>query len=279
MSPKSNTEIPGAETASESLSASAKELDKQEAFFEYLVRLADDRLILGHRLSEWCGHGPILEEDIALANVALDDIGHAASLYEYAAEVEGEGRHRDDIVYFRDDVEYSNIKMVELPKGDFGFTMARQLLFSAFSYFLYERLKDSEDEQFSGMIGKHLKEIKYHLRHSREWTLRLGDGTEESHQRMEDAFDELWTYTDSMFYMDEVDELLIEEGIAVDLNAFKEDWKKLVTEVLEEATIEVPDFDQFMQSGGRKGLHTEHLGHLLAEMQHLRRSYPDAQWE
>ncbi|NGP75834.1 phenylacetate-CoA oxygenase subunit PaaC [Balneolaceae bacterium YR4-1] len=273
MSPKSKTDIPGAEHSA------TQTLTEKEAFFEYLIRLADDRLILGHRLSEWCGHGPILEEDIALANVALDDIGHSAALYEYAAEVEGEGRHRDDIVYFRDDVDYRNVKMVELPKGDFGFTIARQLLFSAFSYFLYERLKDAEDEQFSGMIDKHLKEIKYHLRHSREWTLRLGDGTEESHDRIQAAFNELWTYTDALFYMDEVDELLIEKGIAVDLNDFKDEWKQLVTDVLEEATLEVPDFDQFMQSGGRKGLHTEHLGHLLAEMQHLRRSYPDATWE
>jgi len=254
-------------------------LTKQEALYSYLLRLADDRLILGHRLSEWCGHGPILEEDIALANVALDDIGHAAALYEYAAEIEGEGRHRDDIVYFRNDVEYTNIKMVELPKGDFGFTIARQFLFSAFSYFLYEGLKEADDEQFAGMVQKHLKEIKYHLRHSREWTLRLGDGTEESHRRIQDAYDDLWTYTDAMFYMDEVDELLIDEGLAVDLSEVKDDWKELVTDVLEEATLEVPDFDQFMQSGGREGMHTEHLGHLLAEMQHLRRSYPDAIWE
>ncbi len=261
------------------MSTTAKELTKQQALYSYLLRLADDRLIHGHRLSEWCGHGPILEEDIALANVALDDIGHAASLYEYAAEVEGEDRHRDEIVYFRNDVEYKNIKMVELPKGDFGFTIARQFLFSAFSYFLYERLKDADDEQFSGMADKHLKEIKYHLRHSREWVLRLGDGTDESHERIQHAFDDLWTYTGELFYMDEVDELLIDEGLAIDTSAFKEDWKKLVIDVLEEATLDVPDFDQFMQSGGREGMHTEHLGHLLAEMQHLRRSYPDATWE
>lgn len=279
MSPESNTEIPGSEAASEPLSASTRELDKQEAFFEYLVRLADDRLILGHRLSEWCGHGPILEEDIALANIALDNIGHAASLYEYAAEVEDEGRHRDDIVYFRNDVEYRNIKMVELPKGDFGFTIARQFLFSSYSYFLYEALKSADDDQFSGMVKKHLKEIKYHLRHSREWVFRLGDGTDESHERIQQSFDELWTYIGEMFYSDEVDKLMIKEGLGVDTSGFLDDWKELVTDVLEEATLEVPDFDQFMQTGGRTGMHTEHLGHLLAEMQHLRRSYPDADWE
>lgn len=250
-----------------------------EALFDYLLRLADDRLILGHRLSEWCGHGPILEEDIALANIALDDIGHAASLYEYAAEIEGEGRHRDDIVYFRNDVEYKNLKLAELPKGDFGFTTARQFLFSAYSYFLYERLREVDDEQFGGMAAKHYKEIRYHLRHSREWVLRLGDGTGDSHERVQQAFDDLWTYTDELFYMDEVDRLLIDENLGVDLESFRQDWRDLVVDTLEEATLDVPDFDQYMAEGGRNGMHTEHLGHLLAEMQHLRRSYPDAEWE
>lgn len=261
------------------MSTAEKSLTKQKAFFEYLLRLADDRLILGHRLSEWCGHGPILEEDIALSNCALDLIGHAASLYEYAAEVEGEDRHRDDIVYFRNDVEYKNVKMVELPKGDFGFTVARNFLFSSYSRLLYEQLSDADDEQFSGMVKKHLKEIKYHERHSREWVLRLGDGTDESHQRIQNAFNELWTYTDALFYMDEVDEVMVSEGTGTNLESFIDDWEKTISEVLEEATLEVPDFDQFMASGGREGRHTEHLGHLLAEMQHLRRSYPDAEWE
>lgn len=256
-----------------------KQLTDREALYEYVVRLADDRLILGHRLSEWCGHGPILEEDIALSNIALDYIGHAASLYEYAVEVEGEGRHRDDIVYFRNDPEYKNLKIAELPKGDFGFTIARQFLFSTFSYFLYEKLKEIDDEQLAGIFGKHLKEIKYHLRHSREWVFRLGDGTKESHERVQKAFDDLWTYTDELFYMDKVDERLIGQNLAVDLEALRPEWKEHVVEVLEEATLEVPDFDQYMASGGREGFHTEHLGHLLAEMQHLRRSYSDADWE
>ena len=254
-------------------------ITKEDAFFEYLLRLADDRLILGHRLSEWCGHGPVLEEDIALANVALDYIGHAASLYEYAAKIEGKDRDRDDLVYFRNDVEYRNIKMVELPKGDYGFTIARQFLFSSYSYFLYDNLRNTADEQFGGMISKHFKEIKYHLRHSREWVLRLGDGTKESHNRIQNAFNELWTYTGEFFYQDEIDDLLMDEGLGVDISAFESEWKTLVTDLLKEATLEIPDFDQFMASGGREGLHTEHLGHLLAEMQHLRRSYPDAVWE
>ncbi len=261
------------------MSTATKELTKQEALFQYLVRLADDRLILGHRLSEWCGHGPILEEDIALANIALDYIGHAANLYEYAVEIENEGRHRDDLVYFRNDPEYKNLKLVELPKGDFAFTIARQFLFSSFSYYLYQLLSDVDDEQFSGIIQKHFKEVKYHLRHSREWVLRLGDGTDESHERIQDAFDDIWTYIGELFYQDEIDELLQDEGLAADTISFKSDWKDLVTDTLEEATLKVPDFNQFMVDGSRKGLHTEHLGHLLAEMQHLRRSYPDADWE
>lgn len=261
------------------MSTATKTLTKQDALFEFLVRLADDRLILGHRLSEWCGHGPILEEDIALANIALDYIGNAANLYEYAVEIEDEGRHRDDLVYFRNDPEYKNLKIVELPKGDFGFTIARQFLFSAFSYYLYQLLSDVEDEQFSGMVQKHFKEVKYHFRHSREWVLRLGDGTDESHERIQNAFDELWTYTGELFYQDEVDALLQDEKLAADSETFQTDWKNLVVDTLEEATLDIPDFNQYMAEGGRKGLHTEHLGHLLAEMQHLRRSYPDADWE
>lgn len=261
------------------MSTTTDTLTKQDALFEYLVRLADDRLILGHRLSEWCGHGPILEEDIALANIALDYIGHAANLYEYAVEIEDEGRHRDDLVYFRDDPEYKNLKIVELPKGDFGFTIARQFLFSSFSYYLYQLLSDVDDEQFSGIVEKHFKEVKYHLRHSREWVLRLGDGTNESHDRIQDAFDEIWMYTGEMFYQDQIEHFLQDEGLAANTESFKSDWKDLVTDTLQEATLDVPDFDQYMAEGGREGFHTEHLGHLLAEMQHLRRSYPDADWE
>src|SRR5699024_8552119 len=201
-----------------------KTLNKNTALFEYLLRLADDRLILGHRLSEWCGHGPVLEEDIALANIALDYIGHAASLYEYAAVIEGEGRHRDELVYFRNDVEYKNLKITELPKGDFGFTIARQFLFSAFSYFLHQQLTEVADKQLSGMASKHLKEVKYHLRHSKQWVLRLGDGTDESRERIQNAFEELWTYTGELFYQNEIDEFLQEKELAADSATFKSNW-------------------------------------------------------
>ena len=252
---------------------------KQDALVEILLRLADDRLIHGHRLSEWAGHGPELEEDLALANVALDMIGHAASLYSYAAELEGK-KDEDYYAYFRDETDFKNIAMVELPKGDFAFTIARQFLFSAYSYLLYQELiKTVDDEQFNGMLQKHFKEIKYHLRHSREWVLRLGDGTDESNQRIQDAFDEIWMYTGELFDMDDADKSAVEKGLFVDVESFKNDWKNLVNSTLEEATLTVPDYDQYMYSGSRQGRHTEHLGHLLAQMQFLRRSYPDAEWK
>jgi ring-1,2-phenylacetyl-CoA epoxidase subunit PaaC len=251
---------------------------RNEILFEYLVRLADDRLILGQRMSEWCGHGPELEEDLALANIALDMIGHAGALYTYATDIEDEDRDEDDLAYFRDDIDFKNLQLVEQPIGDFGYTIARQFIFSTFSYLLYTELVHTDDQQFSGLAEKHLKEIRYHLRHSREWVLRLGDGTEESHQRIQNAFNDLWMYTGEMFTMDEVDHKAIQYGFGTDLNHLKDEWLRIVTEILEEATLTVPDNDQYMASGSRNGFHTEHLGHLLAQMQFLRRSYPDGNW-
>ncbi|MEX0661310.1 MAG: 1,2-phenylacetyl-CoA epoxidase subunit PaaC [Balneolaceae bacterium] len=252
---------------------------KQDILVEVLLRLADDRLIHGHRLSEWTGHGPELEEDLALANVALDMIGHASSLYGYAAELEGK-KDEDHYAYFRDDRDFKNIALMELPRGDFAFTIARQFLFSAFSYFLYQKLIETvEDEQLNGMLQKHFKEIKYHLRHSREWVLRLGDGTDESHKRAQNAFDEIWMYTGEMFEMDDEFEEAIKHNLYVDVEQFKNDWKDLVNSTLEEATLTIPDYDQYMFTGSRDGRHTEHLGPLLAQMQFLRRSQPDAEWK
>jgi len=252
---------------------------EKEAKLELLLRLADDRLIHGHRLSEWTGHGPELEEDLALANVALDMIGHAAALYRYAAELEGI-EDDDYFAYFRDDIDFKNIAMVELPKGDFAFTILRQFLFSAYSFFLYrELIKAVKDEQINGMLQKHSKEIKYHLRHSREWVLRLGDGTEESHQRIQDAIDEIWMYTGELFQMDDTDRAVISFGLYIDTSQFKKEWESLVFETFEEATLQKPDNEQYMFSGSRQGRHTEHLGPMLAQMQFLRRSYPEAEWK
>jgi ring-1,2-phenylacetyl-CoA epoxidase subunit PaaC len=252
---------------------------RQEALLETLLRLADDRLILGHRLSEWAGHGPELEEDLALANAALDMIGHASSLYAYAAELEGK-EDEDYYAYFRDDIDFKNIAMMELPRGDFAFTIARLFLFSVFSYLLYKELTEkADDEQFRGMLNKHFKEIQYHYRHSREWVLRLGDGTEESHKRIQEAFDELWMYTGELFEQDEAMSAAVEHNLFLDVSELKAEWLKLVGETLEEATLTLPDDEQYMYSGSRSGRHTEHLGRLLAEMQFLRRSYPDGEWK
>lgn len=249
------------------------------ALFEFSIQLADDRLILGHRLSEWCGHGPILEEDIALANIALDLIGQANMFLGFAASLEGKGRDADDLAYFRSEREFFNLKLCELPKGDFGFTVARMMLFSSFSVLLFDKLKESKDEELSGIAAKSLKESKYHLRHSSQWVIRLGDGTEESHQRVQDALNELWPYTGELFFQGAKEQDLVKASLVPDTSSLRESWSALVKKVITEATLDLPSDDQFMHSGGRTGAHTEHLGHLLAEMQILRRSYPDAKWD
>lgn len=249
----------------------------KEAKFEYLLRLGDSSLIIGHRLSEWCGHGPILEEDIALINIALDFVGNATSILNYAAQVEGKGRTEDDLAYLRDEREYRNLLITEQPNGDFANTIARQFLFDTYMFHLYDALKSSKDETIAAIAAKSHKEITYHLRHTTEWMYRLGDGTEESHTRLQNAVNDLWMFTAEMFDMDAVDELLIKEGIAPDLNKIKTLWEKQVSDVLTQATIEIP-ITTFKQKGSREGKHTEHLGFLLAEMQYVHRAYPDAKW-
>jgi len=245
---------------------------------EYLLRLADDRLILGHRLSEWCGHAPVLEEDIALANIALDCIGQAGNIYSTAARMEGKNRTADTLVYFREAVEYKNLLLVEQPNRDFAHTIARQFFYDAFGILLYENLQNSTLPQLAGIAQKAVKEIRYHFRHSSQWVLRLGDGTDESHQRMQSAVDSLWRFTDEMFITDAVEEELAGERIAVRSRSLKDDWRRSVIGILTEATLKLPEEDENQQSGGRTGKHTEHLGHLLAEMQIVARSYPEIQW-
>jgi ring-1,2-phenylacetyl-CoA epoxidase subunit PaaC len=244
---------------------------------EYLLRLADDRLILGHRLSEWCGHGPILEEDIALANMALDLIGQANLLLELAGKAEGQGRSADTLAYFREAVEFRNALIVELPRGDFAFTMARQFLVSVFEMLHLEKLQSSTDGDLAGVAAKAFKEARYHARHSADWMVKLGDGTGESHARLQAAVDELWRFTGELFDVDDVERDLVADGIAVDRSALKAPWRTEVARVLQAATLSMPD-DGFMQRGGREGRHTEHLGHLLAEMQIVARSYPGTEW-
>lgn len=249
------------------------------ALSEYLLRMGDDLLILGHRLSEWCGHAPILEEDIALANISLDCLGQSSALLREAAMIENKNRNEDDLAFFRDAIEYKNLLITELPRGDFAFTIARQFLFDAYSYYLYEALSESKIDSLKGISEKAHKEIKYHLRHSHEWVLRLGDGTNQSHDKIQNAIDDLWTYTGEFFYSDEIEETLWHDGIIPDYSGeLKRKWQDLVFQVLNDATLTVPDNNQFMIQGGRKGIHTEHLGHLLSEMQIVARSYPGAKW-
>jgi ring-1,2-phenylacetyl-CoA epoxidase subunit PaaC len=252
-------------------------MEKKKALFAYCLRLADSSLILAQRLSEWCGHGPILEEDIALTNIALDYMGHATSLLRYAAQVEGKGRTEDDLAYLRNEREFVNALLVEQPNGDYAYTIIRQFLFSVFTYYLYEELKKSKDETIAGVAAKAYKEITYHLRHSTEWMYRLGDGTEESHNKMQTALNDLWMFTGDLFDTDESDAILTKEGIAADIKSVKSKWDKHVAEIITKATLKMPS-EVFMQKGSKEGKHTEHLGYILAEMQFIPRAYPGAKW-
>lgn len=260
-------------------SAAAPALDEEtrRALVEYLLRWGDDRLVLGHRLSEWCGHAPILEEDIALANIALDLIGQAALLLRLAGATEDRGRDEDALAYRREAIDYRNVLMVELPKGDFAFTVVRQFLYSAAAIQWLKALERSVHPTLAGIAAKALKETRYHARHAGMWVVKLGDGTDESHGRAQDALDDLWRYTGEMFLMDAVDETLVRAGIAPDLTPLEPTWRAQVSNVIERATLTVPP-SGYMQRGGRTGRHTEHLGHLLSEMQILQRSFPGATW-
>jgi ring-1,2-phenylacetyl-CoA epoxidase subunit PaaC len=240
----------------------------------YALRLGDDRLVLGHRLSEWCGHGPILEEDIALANMALDLIGQANAFLGVAAGAEATA---DALAYVREAVDFKNALMVELPRGDFGFTIVRQFLFSAFALLQMERLASSANGELSGIASKAVKEGKYHVRHSGEWVLTLGGGTDESRARTQTALDELWRYTGELFAADDVDSAASHAGVGVDPSVLQAPWHAIVNPLLERAGLTVPTV-KVMQRGGRVGRHTEHLGHMLAEMQIVARSYPGASW-
>jgi len=249
----------------------------ENSTFEYLLRLADDRLVLGHRLSEWCGHAPILEEDIALANIALDLIGQASALLKLAGEIEGKGRTDDALAYFRDAIEFRNAQLVELPNGDFAATIVRQFLFDAWDVLLLERLTAATNESVAGISAKALKEARYHLRHSAEWVRMLGDGTAESHARAQRALDELWPYTHELFLVDATDREAVAAGIGVDTETLRLAWRETVDRVLREATLTRPK-DGFAPRGGRTGRHTEHLGRMLADMQSLARAHPGATW-
>lgn len=249
----------------------------KQSLIRYTLHLADNTLILGQRLGEWCGHGPVLEQDIALTNISLDLIGQARLLYQYAAELKGGDTTEDSLALLRPERAYYNLLIVEQPNGHFGDTIMRQFLFDAWNYLNYKALTQSQDEQLAAIATKALKEVTYHVRFSSEWVIRLGDGTEVSHQKMIDAVDSLWRFTGELYTPNAVEIDLAGLDIAPDVASFEEPWKTRVQEVMNEATIPVPE-NQWMHTGGKDGIHTEQMGYILADLQYLQRTYPNAQW-
>ena len=248
-----------------------------DALHQFLLRMGDNTLILGHRVSEWCGHAPVLEEDIALANTALDLIGQTQMWLGLAGEIDG-GKSADDLAFLRDAWDFRNVLLTELPNGDFGRTLLRQFLFDAFQSVLMGRLMKSSDETVAAIAAKASKEVAYHVERSADTVVGLGDGTEESHRRMQEALDYLWPYVGEMFQSDETDAEMVKAGIAPDPASLREEYDTLVSRVLTEATLTIPE-SRFAHKGGRTGaMHTEHLGHLLTQMQWLQRAYPGAKW-
>lgn len=248
-----------------------------QTLFAYCLGLGDNALILGHRLSELSSKGPTLELDIALSNQSLDLFGQTRMLLDYAGKVEGKGRDEDDLAFLRDVVDFRNLLLVELPNGDFGHTVMRQFLYSAFAVLQYDALTGSADEQLAAIAAKSVKELDYHLRHSGEWVVRLGDGTAESHERMQSALEELWPYTNEMFSGDATEAAIADGGIGPAPESLREGWLALVEPVIERATLDIPETN-WTPTGGRQGQHSEHLGYILAEMQFLQRAYPGAKW-
>ena len=238
----------------------------------YTLHLADNALILGQRNTEWCGHGPILEQDIAITNISLDLVGQARSFYQYAAQLKADGSTEDSLAYLRTERDFKNCLLVEQPNGDWAQTILRQFLFSSYQYFLYQELQKNSDETLAAIAEKSLKEVSYHLRWSSEWVIRLGDGTNESHSRILKAIDELWRYTGELFIP-----VAYEKEAGIDVSLLKNDWSEKVKAVLTEATLPVPE-NIFMQTGGKTGTHTEHLGYILTELQYVQRAYPGCEW-
>lgn len=250
---------------------------KDENLYQYILGIADNSLILGQRLGELCGHGPNLETDIALTNIALDLFGQTRSYYQYAAKIAGEGKTEDDVAMLRLEREYRNVLLVEQPNTHFGYVIARQFLFDVFHRLLMEALQHSKDETLSAIAKKGIKEVSYHQRFSGDWVKRLGDGTAESHEKMQQAIDDLWRYTDELFHVMDFDQAMIDDGVAVDVRKLKKPYYDKVSEVLTEATLKIPE-QVYFQKGGKDGIHTEHMGYLLAELQYMQRTYPNMTW-
>jgi len=247
------------------------------SLYKYVLALGDDALILGQRLSQWAYKGPFLEEDIALSNISLDMFGRANLFLEYAATLKGNDVTADDLAFKRNERKFSNHILCEQPNGNFANTMGRQFFLDTFYKLFLQKLTKSKDEQLSAIAQKSIKETTYHLRHSSKWIIRLGDGTAESHAKVQSAIENLWMFTNELFEMNEIDNEMLEQKIGVDCSKLKIEWDKIINEVLSEATLNRPE-DANMPTGGRQGIHTEHLGHLLSDMQYLQRAYPDATW-
>jgi len=245
---------------------------KSNSLIDFSLHLADNALILGQRNAEWCGHGPVLEQDIAITNISLDLIGQARSLYQFAAQLKADGSTEDSLAYLRTEREFKNCLLVEQPNGDWAQTMLRQFLFSSYQYYLYQYLQNNKEETLAAIAEKSLKEVSYHLRWSSEWIIRLGEGTEESHSRMLKALEELWRYTGELFIA-----APYENDLGISISSLKHDWSKKVNTVFEEATLKAPE-NVFMQTGGKTGTHTEHLGFILTELQYIQRVYPGCEW-
>ncbi len=252
-------------------------MESKDALAQTLIALGDDHLILGHRLSEWAGHAPMLEEDLSLSNMALDMIGQAANIYTHAGKLEGKGRTEDDLAYLRTEREYRNLLLVERPNGDFAHTMLRQLYFASFMQLTWQGVENSNDETLRGIAGKAVKEVTYHIRHAGEWIVRMGDGTEESAEYMQRAVEDLHAYTPELFFVSEAHRSCIEDGSLPDPEVFKEEWHNTIQQVFQQALLTIPEIP-FPQEGGREGRHTESFGHLLSELQYLQRTYPGQEW-
>lgn len=250
---------------------------KNKNLYNYILGIADNSLILGQRLGELTGHGPTLETDIACTNISLDLFGQVRSYFQYAAKIAEDNRTEDDIAMLRKEREYVNVLLAEQPNTNFAYTMARQFLFDVYHLAFLSELEKSKDLTLSAIAKKCIKEVRYHKRFSSDWIKRLGDGTEESKAKMQEAINDLWTYTDELFHQTEADKAMVSEGIGVDVTKLKDDYYKQVNEVLETATLEIPE-SKYFQKGGKKGIHTEHLGYLLSELQYMQRTYPNMEW-
>ena len=249
----------------------------KENLYKYILGIADNSLILGQRMGALTGHGPSLETDIACTNISLDLFGQVRSYYQYAAKIAEDGRTEDDIAMLRKEREYVNVLLVEQPNTDFAYSMARQFLFDVYHLLFLNELQKSKDLTLSAIASKSIKEVSYHQRFSSDWIKRLGDGTDLSHQKMQDAIDALWTYTDELFHQTQADKVMVKEGVGVDVTKLKETYYKQVNEVLEEATLNIPE-SKYFQKGGKEGIHTEHMGYLLSDLQYMQRTYPNMEW-